>query len=253
MIDVPKSHPRYHSLKTRHDIIKGMEDKVVAPAGLIAHGRGESFDYLVGEATQDFATLAIGASASAFLLADFPVISVNGNVAALCPRELVELSHATGAPLEVNLFYKAPGRLQAIEKILRQAGATEILGLDPDTANATIPELESNRRHVDPQGILKADLVWVPLEDGDRTEALVKMGKQVITVDLNPLSRTSKMAHITIVDNIIRTLPALIEAVNQRKTWEKSRLSAELAEYSNEEVRKVSLKFIADRLNALGE
>ena len=33
---------------------------------------------------------------------------------------------------------------------------------------------------------MKADTVLVPLEDGDRTEALVKMGKTVVAIDLNP-------------------------------------------------------------------
>src|SRR2546426_3742263 len=41
-------------------------------------------------------------------------------------------------------------------------------------------------------GIYGADAVLVPLEDGDRTEALVRMKKVVVTVDLNPLSRTSR-------------------------------------------------------------
>jgi 4-phosphopantoate--beta-alanine ligase len=58
----------------------------------------------------------------------------------------------------------------------------------------------SDRRMVDPDGIYIADVVLVPLEDGDRTEALVKMGKKVIAIDLNPLSRTSQKASITIVE-----------------------------------------------------
>ena len=66
-----------------------------------------------------------------------------------------------------------------------------------------IRELSSNRRRVDPKGIQKSDIVMVPLEDGDRTEALKKLGKTIITVDLNPISRTSLNADITIVDNII--------------------------------------------------
>jgi 4-phosphopantoate--beta-alanine ligase len=50
----------------------------------------------------------------------------------------------------------------------------------------------------------------VPLEDGDRTEALVRMNKKVIAVDLNPLSRTAQGATITIVDNIVRATPMLV-------------------------------------------
>ena len=39
------------------------------------------------------------------------------------------------------------------------------------------------------------------------------MGKQVITIDLNPLSRTAQTAHITIVDELTRCLPLLTEFV----------------------------------------
>lgn len=79
-------------------------------------------------------------------------------------------------------------------------------------ASVRIPELQSERRRVDPNGIYKADTVLVPLEDGDRAEALVNMGKTMITIDLNPLSRTAKVAHLTIVDNIIRAIPEMIVA-----------------------------------------
>ncbi len=77
--------------------------------------------------------------------------------------------------------------------MLRKAGAKDVLGTEERLKNAeTIPELTSDRRIVDPDGIPKADLVFVPLEDGDRTEALVAMGKHVVTVDLNPISRTPR-------------------------------------------------------------
>ena len=39
------------------------------------------------------------------------------------------------------------------------------------------------------------------------------MGKAVVTVDLNPMSRTSRTASITIVDNVVRALPLLLDAV----------------------------------------
>ncbi|MFB5619625.1 MAG: phosphopantothenate/pantothenate synthetase family protein, partial [Nitrosopumilus sp.] len=42
------------------------------------------------------------------------------------------------------------------------------------------------------------------------TLALRKAGKTVITFDLNPLSRTSETANITIVDNVIRAIDLLI-------------------------------------------
>ncbi len=53
----------------------------------------------------------------------------------------------------------------------------------------------------------------VPLEDGDRCEALVKMGKTVIVVDLNPMSRSAKMASITIVDEISRVAKNMINLI----------------------------------------
>ena len=49
----------------------------------------------------------------------------------------------------------------------------------------------------------------MPLEDGDRCEALVAMGKTVLVVDLNPLSRTARTATVTIVDEVGRTATAL--------------------------------------------
>ncbi|MFX1294652.1 MAG: 4-phosphopantoate--beta-alanine ligase [Promethearchaeota archaeon] len=209
---LPKDHPRYLSLNIRHRITKGFKDNVVAKAGLIAHGRGESFDYLVGERTNEPAKESIKAAAAALLIAKHPVISVNGNVAALVPGELVKLSNSTKALLEINLFYHTDKRAKAIERYLKDAGAQEILGLNFEK-QVIIPELSSLRRHVDPEGIYKADLVLVPLEDGDRTEALKKFGKKVIAIDLNPLSRTAQWADITIVDNIVRCLPLLVQEV----------------------------------------
>jgi 4-phosphopantoate--beta-alanine ligase len=35
------------------------------------------------------------------------------------------------------------------------------------------------------------------------------MGKTVIAIDLNPLSRTAQCAHVTIVDNVVRAIPNL--------------------------------------------
>ncbi len=39
------------------------------------------------------------------------------------------------------------------------------------------------------------------------------LGKQVLVVDLNPLSRTARSATITIVDEVSRTLDLLSEAL----------------------------------------
>ena len=215
-IAIPPDHPRAKSLYVRELLVSGFRRGLVAPEGLIAHGRGEAYDYLLGERTTENAQLAINTAAAVLLLSSRPVISVTGNTAALCPGAVVELAKVTGANIEVNIFYRTEEREKAIKAELELHGAERVLGVGPK-ASARIPELQSERRRVDPDGIYTADTVLVPLEDGDRTEALVKMNKTVITIDLNPLSRTSKVANITIVDNIVRAMPSLIEAARKLK------------------------------------
>ena len=213
--DVPASHPRYLSLLRRERIVCGVERGVTSLHGLIAHGRGEAFDYLIGERTHLFATGAITAAAAALKGARHPVISVNGNACALAAAELVALAEAAGAWLEVNIFHSSPARELAIRTMLLEAGARDVLM--PSQTHA-IQHIDHNRKWVHPEGILTADVVCVPLEDGDRCEALVKNGKTVITIDLNPLSRTSRTAQITIVDNLTRCLPLLVQAVREAGT-----------------------------------
>ena len=48
---IPKSHPRFVSLNIREKIVSGYNNGLVAKEGLLAHGRGEAFDYLIGERT----------------------------------------------------------------------------------------------------------------------------------------------------------------------------------------------------------
>ena len=241
--DVPKDHPRYESLQNRHKIIEGMRKLIVAEAGLIAHGRGECFDYMLGEKTSEIAKEAITAAVALLILSKNPIISVNGNVAALCPKKVVELSKIINAPLEINLFYRKEGRIEAIKKVLEDAGAEMILGTD-ETKMVEIEELSSNRRNVDPNGIKIADVVFVPLEDGDRTEALKNIGKKVIAVDLNPISRTSLWADITIVDNIVRTLPEMVNAAKKLKNSEEKELIYILEKFDNKKNIQASLDTI---------
>ncbi len=211
---VPATHPRLKSLIIREKLVNGFTRGLVAREGLIAHGRGEAFDYLLGEKTSAFALDATQAAAATLLLAKQPIISVNGNVAAVSATDIIELSKYANAPLEVNLFYRDKKREQAIERELLKYGATKVFGVGPN-ASARLPDLDSERRKVDPRGILVADVVVVPLEDGDRAEALVKMGKKIIAIDLNPLSRTASIADITIVDNITRAIPSLVYAIKR--------------------------------------
>ena len=207
MTGVPASHPRYASLRTRDAIVAGMEKGVTSVHGLIAHGRGEAFDYLLGERTRDFAREAIDAAAAMLATARRPVVSVNGNAAALVPGELAALAAALAAPLEVNIFHASKEREHAIRGHLEAHGAREVL---MPTAHAVLDGIDSNRRFVHPDGIGAADAVFVPLEDGDRCQALVRSGRLVITVDLNPMSRTSRTATVTIVDNVGRAMPVLL-------------------------------------------
>ena len=222
---IPKTHPRAASLHIREKLVHGFRDGLVVEEGLLAHGRGEMFDYLIGEKTSKTSHEAIRAAARALLMAKSPVISVNGNLAALCAKEIVELSKAAGAKIEVNLFYASAKRKKAIAQTLKKNGAKEILGIDPKFSKR-IPRLDSARRIVDKRGIFSADVVLVPLEDGDRTIALKKFGKKVITFDLNPMSRTAQTADITIVDNVIRGMKILVDTckkLSEKDLEEKSK------------------------------
>lgn len=221
---IPKTHPRAESLHIREKLVEGYKSGLVVEEGLLAHGRGEMFDYLIGEKTSKNALKAIKAAANSLVLAKSPVISVNGNFAALCPKEIVHLAKIINAKIEINLFYSSEKRKKAIAKILKKNGAKKILGLDPKSSTM-IPKLDSTRRIVDKNGIFSADVVLVPLEDGDRAIALKKLGKKVITFDLNPLSRTAQTADITIVDNIIRGMKILVEI--SKKSAKKKDLKAD--------------------------
>jgi 4-phosphopantoate---beta-alanine ligase len=211
---IPRSHPRYESLARREQLVGAWKSGVVVPEGLIAHGRGEAWDYLIGEGTSAPALVAERAAAAFLLAAKRPVISVNGNVAALASREVVRLSKAIPATIEVNLFHRSQARVDRIVRALLRAGAKEVLGGRP---NARIPRLDSKRAFVHREGIYGADVVLVPLEDGDRAEALVRMKKTVISIDLNPLSRTSQRASIPIVDELSRALLNIGKFVHELK------------------------------------
>ena len=89
----------------------------------------------------------------------------------------------------------------------------EILGGIPD---ARIPGLEGPRGACQSNGIFEADTILVPLEDGDRCEALIAMGKEVLVIDLNPLSRSSRRGTVAIVDEVTRVAKNLIQMVPQK-------------------------------------
>ena len=204
---IPEDHHRYRSLVARERIADAVRSGIVVVEGASAHGRGEAFDYLLGETTSASAKRA-EKTAAAFLLAGTrPVISVNGNTAALAAEEIRDLAEASGAAVEVNLFHRTEERMAAITAHLKAHGVTVLEG----TVERLLP-LSHDRALCLRDGIYAADVVLVPLEDGDRCEALVAMGKTFITIDLNPLSRTAQTATLTIVDELTRALPNITQA-----------------------------------------
>jgi 4-phosphopantoate--beta-alanine ligase len=222
MTDIPPSHPRRSSLLARERLVEGVRAGIVSEAGLIAHGRGEAFDYLLGERTTEEAVAACRAAAALLLLARRPVMSVNGNVAALASEAAVALASRVGEArgargaaeaamrLEVNLFHRTEERVRAVADRLRAAGARDVLGERPDMR---VPGLDHARALCSSQGVGSADVVLIPLEDGDRAEALRRWGRTAIAVDLNPMSRTARAARVTVVDELTRALPVMAREV----------------------------------------
>ena len=243
---IHKDHPRYESLMLREKIVDAYKKGILAESGMIAHGRGEAFDYLLGEETTPNAQKAVQAAAASLILAKNPVISVNGNTVALVSNEIIKLAEDLNAKIEINLFHRTKKRVSIIEKVLTDAGAKNILGTDHEE-KAMIRGLEGPRASASREGVYIADVVLVPLEDGDRAEALVNLNKQLITIDLNPLSRTAKTATITIVDNIVRAIPNLIEAVHELVNVEDSTLHQIIDGFDNQENLYESLKKISDK------
>ena len=206
---------------------------MIVPQGLIAHGRGEAFDYILGERTTLAASAATWAAAALLLIAEWPVISVNGNTAALAGREIVRLASTVSASIEVNLFHRSLAREKLIARHLKKLGAIEVLGVG-SSASRTIGGIASPRARVDPNGIGKADVVLIPLEDGDRAQALEDEGKKIISIDLNPLSRTSLVASVSIVDNVVRAIPALIKASRKLKKLDHHQLRTRISKFNND-------------------
>lgn len=231
---ISRNHPRFESLRTRELLVQAVRDGIVVPQGLLAHGRGEALDYLIGEKTLPSAQRAVEVAAASLLLAHHPVISVNGNAAALVSKDIASLASIIPADVEVNLFHRTPGREKKIALRLGRQGIKKVLGVGVK-ASARIQGVSSSRRKVDPTGQGRSDVVLVPLEDGDRTRALRRNGKTVIAIDLNPLSRTAREASITIVDNITRALPALVAESRRLKRNDRESLRRLTRSFNNHE------------------
>lgn len=237
---IPPDHPRYRSLVARELIARYAAEGVVTLEGLAAHGRGEAFDYLIGERTTESALMAEKTAAALLLCAHRPVISVNGNTAALAADQIAKLQEVSGALVEVNLFHRSEERIKKISRLLEDAGATVARG----EAERLLP-LSHDRAFCLREGIYSADTILVPLEDGDRCSALRSMGKTVITIDLNPLSRTARTANLTIVDELTRALPNITEACHVMSRDDANRLAGS---YDNKKFLSGALEEIQRRL-----
>ncbi|WP_455644742.1 phosphopantothenate/pantothenate synthetase [Methanosphaera sp.] len=227
-----KDHPRYQSLVYRDKIVKAHQQGILADSGMIAHGRGETFDYLIGEKTTPNSQNTIDIAACYFLTSKKPVLSVNGNTTALVSEDVAELSKLLDIPIEINLYYRTPERIRNIEKVYTDLGVKELLGTDEDDFIDT-PDLNGPRSPVSIEGIKKADLVFIPLEDGDRAEKLSALDKDILNIDLNPLSRTAQTSTVTIVDNIVRAMPAIITSINKYIDYDKKDLQEKIDNFDN--------------------
>ncbi len=238
---IPKDHPRYKSLIIRERLSKCAMSGIVSLEGLTAHGRGEAFDYLIGEKTTESALIAEKIAANLLILANKPVISVNGNTCALAAEAIAELQKITGAYVEVNLFHRTEERVLKISNFLEGKGVSVLKG----NVVKYLP-LSHDRALCFTEGIPKADVVLVPLEDGDRCQALVEMGKTVITIDLNPLSRTARCARLTIVDELTRALPNIIRYAKEIKERNNT---TEIEEFDNFYFLQNAIDNMITRLN----
>jgi len=238
---IPRDHPRYRSLKVREHLARCAKEGILSLEGLTAHGRGEAFDYLIGERTTNSALFAEKTAAALLLVAKRPVISVNGNTAALASGAIALLQQASNAAVEVNLFHRTEERVRKISALLEKHGVQVLKG----EAERLLP-LSHDRALCLREGIGSSDVVLVPLEDGDRCQALTNMGKTVIAIDLNPLSRTARCATLTVVDEVTRALPQITGFCNDLTREEAQMLSTG---FDNRELLRSALREIQVRID----
>ena len=110
-MDIHTDHPRRKSLASRQKIVDAQAAGMLADSALIAHGRGEAFDYLLGEKTIDSARQSQREAVNRLFSAQEPVISMNGNSTILAGKNAVRLAALTGSKLEVNIFYRTEKRM----------------------------------------------------------------------------------------------------------------------------------------------
>ena len=260
---VPDSHPRKTSLERRYKLEAAASKGLLAGTAMIAHGRGEAFDYLLGEQTIPIADDATTQASILLKSAVRPIISVNGNTSILAGEELIGCAALLDCPIEVNIYYRTPERISGLINHLENC--KKIVSVSPPKnwtrspeeweaavnrvivlggfAEGLIPGLDGPRATCDVNGILAADAILVPLEDGDRCEALVNMGLKVIVVDLNPLSRSSLMSTIAIVDDVTRFSKNLQEKLLVFQRLKRSK-------WDNKNALQIALDTINERLQS---
>ena len=260
MVEIPDSHPRKKSLLSRQKMVEGSFKGLLADSAMIAHGRGEAFDYLLGEKTTKSAHAAIRESAARLGEANNPVISVNGNTVLLAGEEALRVAAVLGCSIEVNLYYRTPERISGLLTLLEEqkrdvsrenapdefegnwADAVMGVSLLGGLPDFRIEGLEGPRSYCTEEGIGSADSILVPLEDGDRCEALVNLGKEVLVIDLNPLSRSAKMATVTIVDEVSRAFEGILSELLSDCNFDST-------DWDNESSLRESLQEINESLN----
>ena len=126
------------------------------------------------------------------------------------------------------------------EKWSKSVQSVRILGKEGD---GRIRGLDGPRAICSIEGIEKASTILVPLEDGDRCEALIALGKEVLVIDLNPLSRTARMASVTIVDEVSRVVDVLLKEILHEKYERES--------WDNEFVLRDALEIISNSMNII--
>ena len=245
-MNIPTDHPRYRSLTIRERMSEMVDKGLVTRTGLISHGRGEAFDYLMGERSLAPSLRAERAAAAHLLKAKNPVVCVNGNAAVLDPANLIRLANEVPAKMEVNIFHRTAERMKLLISFMEENGAADVLGRDPD---ARIPGLSSDRALCTREGIFDSDVILVPIEDGDRAKALADMGKVVISIDLNPLSRTSRTASVSISDEMTRALENIIAYVKEMK-GRPEEIEEAIRTFSNENNRKEIVDEICSSLRS---
>jgi len=154
------------------------------------------------------------------------------------------LAWVTGSKIEVNIFHRTEERMASLIRYMKECGAADVLGEHPDSR---IPGLSSERASCTSEGIFSSDVILVPIEDGDRAEALVKMKKTVIAIDLNPLSRTSRTASVSITDEMSRALANMITFAKALRNNKEERDDT-ISRFSNADNRKATADAMCEHL-----